>query len=376
MLITIWGHLSYFLQDFSLYLVLLFVSFIATIVLLVRIYKSSFSLNGKAALCCLVFSLFSLVVIYSFFEGYFRYKFDQSDSLGFLKVTGRWYQRHAAFNNYQYRDRNFVAEKTPGVVRIGVMGDSNTFGYGIRNPEDRFSNQLEKLFKEKGYKVEVYNFGVAGIGTEEEIREYHRIQHFDFDILVWQYFLNDIAPPNNNAGTTILNKARQKPSAVVSYLSDHSFFFDYLYWRVVARYKATFVALRNADIQAYSDPKLFTAHKQTIDSFSQELQEKNKQFVVLTIPFLYFFPDYPQSAVAIHKKMGTIFTDNGAAAVVDLLPYLKGKDKQELVVGPYDSHPNETVHKLAAEKLYTAIVPLIQKNADGYTEMKHEEESL
>ncbi len=365
MFITLWGHLSYFLQDFSFYLILLFLSFIGTIIGLLKIYKSPFSNTIKYTLCGLLFTVFSTIFLFSCFEAYFRYKFDQSDSLGFLKVTGRWYQRHAAFNNYQYRDRNFVAEKTPGVVRIGVMGDSNTFGYGIKNPADRFSDVLEKKLKQHGYKVEVYNFGVAGIGTDEEIKEYHRIQHFNFDILVWQYFLNDIQPPHNNAGTTILNNARTINSPIVMYLSDHSFFFDYLYWRLASRYASTFVQLRDSDIQAYGNKALLDAHTQTITSFSQELQEQNKKFIVLTIPFLYFFPDYPKSAVAIHEKMDTMFTDNGAASVVDLLPYLKGKSKQELVVGQYDSHPNEAVHRFAADKLYDAIVPLIEKTGDG-----------
>jgi len=60
--------------------------------------------------------------------------------------------------------------KTPGVVRIGVMGDSNTFGYGIKNVDNRFSNLLEAKLNKAGYKVQVYNFGVPGFDTWNEIR--------------------------------------------------------------------------------------------------------------------------------------------------------------------------------------------------------------
>jgi len=70
--------------------------------------------------------------------------------------------------------------------------------------------------------------------------------------------------------------------------------------------------------------------------------------------------------------MDKIFAVDGANVVIDMLPYLKGKKASELVVGHYDSHPNEFVHNLAAEKLYDAIIPLLEKTKDQGTIVRNQ----
>lgn len=59
------------------------------------------------------------------------------------------------------------------------------------------------------------------------------------------------------------------------------------------------------------------------------------------------------------------FKENKVDATVDLLPELKYRDKKTLVASRFDTHPNEIVHKLAAEKLYDAILPLLEKSKDS-----------
>jgi hypothetical protein len=314
-----------------------------------------------------IFTLISFIYIYTGFEAYFRYRFDESDSLGFLRITTKWNQRHVVSNNYQYRDKNFTVEKMPGKVRIGVMGDSNAFGYGIKNVTNRFSDILEKKLQDNGYNVELYNFAVPGFDTENELKEYARVEKFNFDILIWSYFLNDAEEATRSAGTKILQKAQNVPQGIISFLSDNSYFFDYVYWRLDARYDKTFVDVRNADLSQYDDPEIFNHHRSLIDSFTQRLQQEGKKVVMLVLPFFYFFPDYPQKAEETHQKMDLIFQENNASAVVDLLPFVKGKKREELVVGPYDAHPNEYVHALAAEKLYDALIPLLKKTDNNQT---------
>ena len=149
MLISLWGHLGYFLKDFYPYLLAILIAFVVSAILLIRVNKSAISENKKRAYVLIVFTLLSFVFIYSAFEGYFRYSFDVSDSLGFLKVSHKWDQRHVIYNNYQYRDKDFAVQKEEGTVRIGVMGDSMAFGYGIKDTNNRFSNLLEeKLLKD------------------------------------------------------------------------------------------------------------------------------------------------------------------------------------------------------------------------------------
>lgn len=364
MWINIWGHVSYFIKDFSLYLILLIISTAVSLFLILKIHKLQVSNNKKNILLLVIFTFLSFVYIYCAFEAYFRYRFDESDSLGFLRVTQRWIQRHSVYNNYQYRDRDFKTEKETGRVRIGVMGDSSAYGYGIKNVNRRFSNILEGKLKSNGYNAEVYNFGVSGLDTDQEIKEYQRVKNLNFDILVWEYFLNDIEEESNSAGQKVLQSAQKTPSGLISFLSDNSFFFDYVYWRLGARYDKTFISIRNADLSQYSDSGVFAHHKNIIDSFTKNLKDGGKKVVVVILPFFYFFPDYPQNAIEIHQRMDKIFKDDGAE-VVDMLDFVKEKTRVDLVVGPYDSHPNEYVHKLIADKLYNAIIPLLEKKGSN-----------
>ncbi len=369
MFIALYGHLSYFIKDFHEFLIILAVSTILFIFAFPAIFRSNLKNRNKMLLLSLLFTLLSIVYIYSFFEAYFRYRFDQSDSLGFLNVTEHWYQRHVLYNNYQYRDKNFSIKKSSGTVRIGVMGDSVAWGYGIKNVDNRFSNLLEKKLRDHGYHVEIYNFSTPGYDTYQETEEYNNKDYkFNIDILLWSYFPNDAEPPANNAGSRILTNANAQIPAIVKFLSTHSFFFDYIYWRLSAKYATTFTQLRNADLEQYEIPSVFAYHKKLISNFTSQLESQNKKIVVIMFPFIQFLVPYGNSG--IDQKMHTVFTRDGVTTIVDMYPYLKGKNPSDLEVNRFDSHPNESVHKLAAEKLYDAIVPLLEKTKDG-TIIKH-----
>lgn len=365
MLLSIWGHLSYFISDFHEFLILITLTVVVVFGGIYWIFKSSMPEKNKKIILSIFFIFFWFVILYSGFEAYFRYRFDESDSLGFLNVTKRWNDRHVVYNNYQYRDRNFDIEKPPGTIRIGVMGDSNTFGYGIKNVNNRFSNILEDKLNKSGYKSQVYNFGISGLDTWNEILDYkNKESKFKPDILIWQYFLNDVEA-TKSAGTKILQNAGNKIPPILKLLSDHSYFFDYVYWRFASGYNKTFQELRNADMQQYYIKSVYSYHKNLIDNFTNQLESQNTKIVVLVLPFMKFFPNYP--ATEIHNRMDKVFKDDGVNSVIDLLPYLKGKNSKDLVVGPYDTHPNEYVHNLAAQKLYDSILPLLSKTKTGTT---------
>lgn len=67
-------------------------------------------------------------------------------------------------NRHGYRGPEVVLAKPPGVRRILFLGDSNTFGYGIREGE-RFSDLLAKTAPPR---TEILNLGVFGYGTDQE----------------------------------------------------------------------------------------------------------------------------------------------------------------------------------------------------------------
>lgn len=356
MFFNLWARLSYFLQDFALYIFLLFVSFSLLIFASIKIYKSQFTLFRKKLFITLLFTAFSLILFYSFIEAYFRYVYDVPDGLGFLKVNKKWHERHVVYNNYFFRDRNFETDKKEGTTRIGVLGDSITLGGGIENVEDRFTNILEKKLKDAGKNVEVYNLGKSGYDTAGEIKEYEKVRHLKFDILIWEYFINDVQP-TNSTGTPIIEKNSQK-GKVVSFFSDRSYLFDYVYWRFSAKYQKTFQELKTADIAQYKNQEVLNEHKAEIAEFVKTLKQDNTKTVVIIFPsILLLGPDYPNY---VHGIVLDIFKQNAVEVFIDLLPDLVNGDRSQLIASQFDPHPSEIVHTLAAEKLKEQIMPLLK----------------
>lgn len=356
MIFNILSRIFYFINDFKLYLILGSVTVILCFYVLTRIIKSKLSEINKKIFSALVFSLILIMLIISVFEGYFRFAYDDSDGLGFLKVNKKWQERHVVYNAYYYRDRDFTIEKKEGITRIGVLGDSLAFGAGIKNVSNRFSNLLEQKLKEAGKNVEVYNLGVPGIDTHAELEQYEKNKNLNFDIIVWEYYLNDIQPEGKSTGTGIINASSQKDKIVKS-ISDISYFFDFMYWRLTPKYQSTFEQLKNADLKQYSNEEILEEHKKDISNFINNISVENKKTVVVIFPLLNFLgPNYP--ARDIHKMMSEHFSTSGAQ-VVDLLEDLKDQNPKELVASRFDSHPNEKVHALAAEKLYNVLLYLI-----------------
>lgn len=107
-------------------------------------------------------------------------------------MTGRIYT-----NKYGYPGREFFEQKTPGVQRIAVIGDS--FAVGDIGLDDNFPAQIEKLRP----KTEVYNFGIHSTGPPEYSQILSSdVLRFHPDVVIVGVFVgNDIteAPPPNSA---------------------------------------------------------------------------------------------------------------------------------------------------------------------------------
>ena len=73
--------------------------------------------------------------------------------------TGFEWKVHYSINEDGFREISNIGDKSKGVYRILILGDSFTEGYGVEQDE-RFSYLAENLLNEMGKKVEVINAGV------------------------------------------------------------------------------------------------------------------------------------------------------------------------------------------------------------------------
>ena len=92
------------------------------------------------------------------------------------------------------RDREFEAAKPPGTYRIGIIGDSITYGLTCEQKQ-AFPKQLERLLSSAGpdaTRFEVLNLGVSGYNISQIVARLRtQGMPFDPDLVIYAYSLND-----------------------------------------------------------------------------------------------------------------------------------------------------------------------------------------
>jgi lysophospholipase L1-like esterase len=129
----------------------------------------------------------SLIISLLLAEGLVRRFFPQKLSLnvsqwdpyvGFTNIPGLTgysatsdYVMHVKINSRGLRDREIGYAKPPNVFRIGLFGDSFTFGEGVQNHET-YAKILEALLNTRVRRdttIEVLNFGIGKTGTSHQL---------------------------------------------------------------------------------------------------------------------------------------------------------------------------------------------------------------
>jgi len=95
-------------------------------------------------------------------------------------------------NRYGMRMGDVQLEKTPGTIRVAVVGDSLPFGWGVPR-EQSFPAVLEMLLNAGGAgRYEVLNFAAPGYTAIHALHQYENlVHHFQPDILILALGLYD-----------------------------------------------------------------------------------------------------------------------------------------------------------------------------------------
>jgi lysophospholipase L1-like esterase len=106
------------------------------------------------------------------------------------------YEKGQTFHNsLGYRNEEFSLEKPSGVFRIVALGGSSTYDVSIKDNDETFTAQLDKLLKEDyGYRdVQVINAGVSGYNSWEILVNLEfRVLDLDPDLVIIYEGTNDV----------------------------------------------------------------------------------------------------------------------------------------------------------------------------------------
>jgi hypothetical protein len=114
--------------------------------------------------------------------GYMQYDAD----LGWTNRPGSCTRdkRYCANSAGLRADREYAKERTTGVLRVSLFGDSFIHGHDVGLPGS-VAPQLESALAARGIKAEVLNFGVGGFGMDQAYLRYSRDDaKFESDVVV------------------------------------------------------------------------------------------------------------------------------------------------------------------------------------------------
>lgn len=248
-----------------------------------------------------------------------RLNFTQWDEyVGFVNIPGiegstahTDYRMQVRINSKGLRDREFDYKKAPDTYRIGVFGDSFTFGEGVQNSET-FPKLLEDMLRTDeqlymtGKKIEVLNFGIGKTGTSHQYALYRKEgKKYDLDLVIIGFLsANDFS--DNVPGVFALKEGQlvhtptnyssiRRLQKIVYYipfykwLTAHSHLVNLVrkkatllddQWRTTARAPLAIIG----DAQADKEPLMVEITLKLINEFVRESKQAGSKVLLVNLP--------------------------------------------------------------------------------------------
>ena len=248
-------------------------------------------------------------------------------------------------NSKGQRDREIPYERTSGVLRVAMVGDSLTEGWGVPF-ESTFSKRIERLYEKAGAKAEVVNLGVGNWNTVQEVQHFlTKGYKYSPDIVVLNYFVND-AEPTPEPGQ------RQEPSLLLQYCYSCVFFKGRL--DTVLRQFTTRQNWAEFYLGLYDGgrSKGWLDVKAAIKRLADYCRQNNIKLLIAHLPELHDVQNYRFGLVTELVRQAA---QENSAAFVDILPNLQFQASSDLWVTPPDPHPNAFANELIAAGLFSAL---------------------
>jgi lysophospholipase L1-like esterase len=248
-------------------------------------------------------------------------------------------------NSQGLRDREFSFDRVPGKLRIVMLGDSLTVGWGVPL-EETFAKRIERMYAESGIDAEVINLGVGNYNTVQEVQAFlTKGYRYRPDVVVLNYFVNDAEPVVPASAPSTLMRACYA-CVFVGGRGDALMrqFFGRLDW---AQYY----------LSLYGDgaARGWLDAKGAIGRLAEVSKASGSKLMIASLPELHDVANYRFGRITDLVRKSA--EENGAA-FVDVLPAMADQPSAKLWVTPPDPHPNAYANALIAKALFQAL----QKN--------------
>jgi lysophospholipase L1-like esterase len=274
----------------------------------------------------------------------FTYRYDpEGDAGGYFGPEGRiTYET----NNIGLRGRDHALESDPGTTRILCLGDSYTFGEGVRE-EDTYPARLEALLHASAASAgdsssfEVINAGVQALGTRLEALLLERLLRLEPDVVIVGFFLNDAMPERE---TIRLQESSWAEAEVSRRSFSRLLSVGWGGWQAYLRQREYLRSIRASFASSGWDEC-----RRSLAQMRAMTERSHARFLVVIFPVLWKLEgDYPFAD--LHEKVGAECARLGCATL-DLWPVYRGRRAVALWAHATDPHPNREAHALAARAI-------------------------
>lgn len=310
----------------------------------------------------LLLSLWLFLALLTMAELYFALLFDATDSFNRSNVSRIWFKRHVESEQkvlelgnvgITYRDDQIFPRPIPEEKKhICFVGDSFTFGHGVADVSDRFTNRIRaELASRFGEEYLITNLSAPGTDlnwADALLRELVE-NEVKIDTLVYVFCPNDIEVYHEDHMKNIEALGQLEPECP---LLKHTYFFNLLYYRIQM---ATRPAAREyyGYLADYYTGEPWERMQNQFEEVAAFCKARKIEFKVVIFPFLQ---NLGQESTFDHaRKVVREFCREQGVLVLDLHDTLSEHAEENLTVSRFDAHPNARAHELAAE----AILPFL-----------------
>lgn len=248
-------------------------------------------------------------------------------------------------NSLGFREREMTA-KEGDRVRIAVVGDSLTYGQGLRL-EDRLTARLDVAL---GDQIDVLNFGVPGANYDRhQSIMATAVEAADPDLVVLQWYINDVQPPGEqpprarNLGGPFHRFAQ--PHSAVYFLANRGF--------AQIQHNLGLVPSQVDYFDRFADPagEPAIAARARLEAVLDEVAAAGVPHGIALWPSM---TDRDTSFMTYDGLFAQVLEvcETRRLPCLDLRPRLRALPADTpLIVSPYDAHPSAAANQAAAEAL-------------------------
>jgi lysophospholipase L1-like esterase len=246
-----------------------------------------------------------------------------------------------AFNEIGLRDAA-IEPKAPNELRILVLGDSVTLGWGVAE-EDTYCRQLESsLAARLKQPVRVINSGVGGYNTDQELAFFRRhAESLKPDLVLLLYVRNDVEV---NVQPTRPAAENTSPPRIMRDLLGESWIYR------IAHHFKTYGRSETGMIVLDREAQGWKASMRSVATLADDCAR-------LGVPFVTFLWRYGPDPVtdALWEDLSAL-ADERSFLSADTGPWHEGHDARSLRLSVVDSHPRPAGHAILARGMERFLV--------------------